>query len=471
MIPPDIASRIRPVAQDIPAPPQPATPAQKLADVLSEFSVGQRIMAEIQALLPNGAYRAVIGQREVTLALPFSAKPGDSLELEVADTDGKLTLAFVADRTASAETSTKGATTSVSTTLSPTGKLIGDLLEGIDQSGGRPKPAALNGNQPLVTRFPQNAGELVPILKDALSKSGMFYESHQAQWVDGKLSTTLLLQEPQGKFSKPINPTNSGVSPGDSSHIPPGVSSKTTESVSVRPLPPSMLQEAIGGSIATTESANESLLPEAISSAPLIDHPIPDAPISTEEVFVSVKDSEGDDKNSLSSSHSPSGTSSGLNSTKDDFSPVELTKAGGDFKTVETTTKPTSNAPVHPDLTPLVQQQLDALANQTYVWQGQIWPGQSMHWEISEDSGQRSRLQDEETSHWQTRLQLTLPNLGQMNAVLRLGPDNQLDIAVDTDNAATRERLAFSSQELRTALENAGLTLTSFSATHGSLTD
>ena len=40
-------------------------------------------MAEIQAMLPNGSYRAVVAQREITLALPFSAKSGDSLELEV----------------------------------------------------------------------------------------------------------------------------------------------------------------------------------------------------------------------------------------------------------------------------------------------------------------------------------------------------------------------------------------------------
>lgn len=36
-------------------------------------------IAEIQAMLPNGTYRAIINQRNVTLALPFSAKTGDSL--------------------------------------------------------------------------------------------------------------------------------------------------------------------------------------------------------------------------------------------------------------------------------------------------------------------------------------------------------------------------------------------------------
>ena len=199
MIPADLASRLRNVTQDLPTPVQPAPAAQKVADALSEFSVGQRIMAEIQTLLPNGAYRAVIAQREITLALPFSAKAGDTLELEVAEADGKLTLAFVANKTAS-EANTQ-VSDSVSARLSKTGNLIGDLLNEVDQQGGRAKPAALNANQPLVTDFTGKASELMPALKDSLIKSGMFYEAHQAQWLEGKLSTANLLQEPQGKLS------------------------------------------------------------------------------------------------------------------------------------------------------------------------------------------------------------------------------------------------------------------------------
>ncbi len=98
MIPPDVASSLRLVIPDQHALPnaqsQPVAPAQQVADVLSNLVPGQRILAEIQALLPNGSYRAVVAQRDITLALPFSAKPGDTLELEVTESDGKLTLAF-----------------------------------------------------------------------------------------------------------------------------------------------------------------------------------------------------------------------------------------------------------------------------------------------------------------------------------------------------------------------------------------
>jgi hypothetical protein len=75
---------------------RPAPPAQEITDKLPGLVAGQRLLAEVQSLLPNGTYRALINQRNVTLALPFAAKSGDAIELEVAESNGKLTLAVVA---------------------------------------------------------------------------------------------------------------------------------------------------------------------------------------------------------------------------------------------------------------------------------------------------------------------------------------------------------------------------------------
>ena len=82
MIPSDVASRLQ-VSAD--ATLRPVAPAQEISDKLSGLVAGQKVMAEIQALLPNGTYRALINQRSVTLALPFSAKSGDALELLVTE--------------------------------------------------------------------------------------------------------------------------------------------------------------------------------------------------------------------------------------------------------------------------------------------------------------------------------------------------------------------------------------------------
>jgi hypothetical protein len=373
MIPADVASHLRPVLPDQPAPVHPVAPAAKLADVLSDLVPGQRVMAEIQALMPNGTYRAMIVQREVVLSLPSSAKAGDSLELEVVESDGKLVLAFIANRT-SGETAGK-AGESVSANLSQTGRLIGNLLGDLDEPGKRPEPALLNANQPLANSFPKEAAALVPLLREALAKSGMFYESHQARWVAGQLPTEALLQEPQGKLST------------------------------------------------------------ALHSQPPTSLPVP---------------SSGEAPARLPGTHPESpppatGTGSG---------PESLQKAA-------------SSPQIAPDLAPLVRQQLDALATQNYVWQGQVWPGQQMQWEIEEDRSNRQGTAEDAPQQWYTRLKLTLPILGGIDAVMRLGADNSINVSLATDSDTSRQRLVAAGEGLRRQLEGAGLNLAGLAVHHG----
>ncbi|MBK8386671.1 MAG: flagellar hook-length control protein FliK [Candidatus Accumulibacter sp.] len=195
MIRADVANRLQPAA-DIAL--RPAPPAQEITDKLSGLVAGQRLLAEIQSLMPNGSYRALINQRNVTLALPFAANSGDTIELEVTESDGKLTLAVVA--TAGSE-SGRDEGGSAATSLSRTGQLISNLLGGPRDGKGGPVALPLNGNQPISTSPPTDAQELLPLLKQAITTSGMFYESHQAEWVDGRYSKEQLLQEPQGKLA------------------------------------------------------------------------------------------------------------------------------------------------------------------------------------------------------------------------------------------------------------------------------
>lgn len=55
-----------------------------------------------------------------------------------------------------------------------------------------------------------NVKQLASGLHEALSKSGLFYESHQAQWVRGERSINLLLEEPQNLLTgKSVSPNHS----------------------------------------------------------------------------------------------------------------------------------------------------------------------------------------------------------------------------------------------------------------------
>ena len=391
MIPADLATRLRLVTQDLPSPVQPAVPARQLPDVLSELSAGQRIMAEIQALLPNGMYRAVVAQREITLALPFSAKPGDSLELEVVDNDGQLTLALATGK----HSGQAEASESVPTTLSKTGSFIGNLLSEIDHQGGKAKPAPLNANQPLLDSFPEKTSDLAPILKEALTKSGMFYEAHQARWIEGKLATANLLQEPQGKLSPNLLNHDSGIQ----QHPLPQAQPQS-------PLPHEQPLARPQGSVIADDSPKNALPNDAVK------------PQSVETSFQrSVTDVAG--------------------------------------------------TAIHPETTPLVQQQLNALATQTYAWQGQIWPGQEMQWEIAEDEqhGKSSENGDGE-HHWKTRLRLDLPHLGNLDAKMSIDTRNQLQISISTGSEESRKQLLLAIGQFDNALQAVGLALSGFSITH-----
>jgi hypothetical protein len=406
MIPADVASRIRQVSDLVTQPP---APAQKITDALSEFVPGQRMLATIQALLPNGTYRAMIAQqREITLALPFAAKPGDALELEVVDTNGKLALAVAAGNKQAAA---GGDDASVATRLTVTGRLIADLLAGMDKEGGkRPQPAPLNNAQPVVSRFPQNAADLAPALKAALVKSGMFYESHQAQWVQGKTSLEALLQEPQGGRSPAAHALAS---------------------------PPNPQSAASGNNAPVASQTAASVAANARQADAALPPPSAAAPTAGEAQVAAARG----DAQALQAA------------VRSALSNPTLTEAGA--------LRVSMNQIIAADLTALVQQQLEALATNSYAWQGQIWPGQTMDWEIIEEDAKRENQGENTAANWTTHLRLTLPSLGALAATLRLSNGKEIEITLRTESDAARTRLSAENGPLRRQFETAGLQLKS----------
>jgi len=377
MIPSDVASRLQ-VSAD--ANLRPVAPAQEISDKLSGLVAGQKVMAEIQALLPNGTYRAMINQRNVTLALPFSAKSGDSLELLVTESDGKLALAVASRPAGEAD---KPSAPSTSATLSRTGQLISDLFSGPRDTKGGTVAFPLNGNQPLANAPPTNAQDLVPLLKQAITQSGMFYESHQAEWIEGRFQKADLLQEPQGKLSAPAA----------------FVTSSAEEQAYAAPLK----TPSVAGEQASSPAIARSAADPQLKQSPVSDS---NKPVTT---------------------------------------PLSAQQGG---------------PVIAQQIQPLVQQQLEALATQNFSWQGQIWPGQEMRWEIDEDTARQEQNGDETATQWSTRLRMTLPNLGEIDAQIRL-QNNRVTLAMSTSSAETRSLMHAASLSLRSQLDEAGITLAS----------
>lgn len=389
--------------------PLPVRSTTQVLDALSEFVPGQKLIAQIQHQLANGAYRATIAQRDVTLALPFSAKPGDSLELDVVETDGRI--AFAVSKALVGKEG-EAAPASSSTTLSRTGQLIGQLLHDSDQEQQR--PAQLNGGEPVLKAPPTSAKDAAPALQQAINRSGLFYESHQAAWVNGKLSEALLRQEPQAQLARaglqnfPGNATLSAVPQ-------PGATTGAAANATLAGQHPALL-------LAGTDPAN------------------PGANVN--------------------------GATAGLN--KSPLNPAEQPSGAERAKTMAalhaTEANPTSSSArasqaLSPDLAPLVQQQLASLANNVYPFQGAIWPGQQILWEIiDEDGGQGAPDPDEAPRQWKTRLKLLLPSLGDIDATIQLD-GNDIVVQMKTSEANTQTKLKGDIEGLRSRLDLAGLRL------------
>ena len=205
MIPGDLAARLRLLTEaSFFADEPPIGPLQRtraIPEQLPEYRPGDRFSAQIQKALPDGTFEALVDGKSIKLALPQSARPGDILELVVARQTPRAVLAHPVPSTP-ADAGTRPA-------LSTTARLISFLLTGQPA----PEAASLGGGKPLVPAGPVNPGVLAPVLRQALSESGLFYESQQARWVAGKVPTETLLRQPQGQQPAPAAPPSAQTNP------------------------------------------------------------------------------------------------------------------------------------------------------------------------------------------------------------------------------------------------------------------
>ncbi|CAG9200252.1 hypothetical protein BVI1335_1510023 [Burkholderia vietnamiensis] len=124
--------------------------------------------------------------------------------------------------------------------------------------------------------------------------------------------------------------------------------------------------------------------------------------------------------------------------------------------------QPQSSAAVHPAAVAIVRQQLDALATDQFRWTGEAWPGARLDWTIepNDPGGRAPRGGDGDAGDgiaWRTRLTLTLPSLGTVDAELVLN-GAQL-VARLRASSAGAGRLTRNEAALRQRFEGSGLQL------------
>ncbi|CAM5455938.1 flagellar hook-length control protein FliK [Thauera mechernichensis] len=260
MIPADLAARLRLLNEASFFNSEPPVPglqrAREIQSQLPELVPGQRFFATLQRTLPDGTFRALVAGQQMTLALNTAAKSGDTLELEVSQVTPRAVFARIVGQEAAATV-----TASAQPALSQTGRLISFLLTGQPAA----QPASLAANQPLLAAPPANGAQLAPLLRQALGQSGLFYESHQADWVLGKRDTASLTSEPQGQAqTRSTAPGASQAATGQAVHQ--GVASPKSGAQSGQPA-------AAEGSERAAQARGAALADEA---APVRTAPIPD---------------------------------------------------------------------------------------------------------------------------------------------------------------------------------------------------
>ncbi|OXC76208.1 flagellar hook-length control protein FliK [Caballeronia sordidicola] len=269
---------------------------------------------------------------------------------------------------------------------------------------------------------------LAAMLARTVVDSGLFYENHIALWLGGQRSLASLRNEPQARVDKLASELTSDSFPAAAEAAP-------------------------------EVWIDETLLPPTFAAADTPDAPTPMRPVPTPQtpqqaaaLAASVRAMPTSVFSSTAQGAGTAGTGALPSAAHLQDSAVQAAIASG----------------IHPSTIPLVRQQLDMLASDQFRWSGEAWPGAKFEWEIqpqnrapygrdpSHDSDARASPADTDRA-WHTRVTLSLPTLGNVDADLVLTGQHLVVRLNASEGGAAR--LAADGDHFRQQLDAAGLQL------------
>jgi hypothetical protein len=159
-------------------------------------AIGRIVQAQLVADLPNGRSLIDLEGFRLDVKLPVPARPGETLQLEVLALEPKLTFALLGARTGARPDAVS---------MSDSVRQLAALLERVSNESDA-APAARTA--PVLPAPPNDTAELARALERALTRSGLFYESHQAQWIAGERPLEELMREPQAGLKRTGDPVH-----------------------------------------------------------------------------------------------------------------------------------------------------------------------------------------------------------------------------------------------------------------------
>jgi Flagellar hook-length control protein FliK len=154
----------------------------------------------------TGTSRFIWSGYAFDLQLPESVAPGTQIQMKVTSTEGAIQLQYIGQGLQAA----KSILTNQGVELSSVSQWLSGLMETLSiqaLSADAPPQASIQHNAVESTQAIDSTSgknlvdELANTLQQSIEKSGLFYESHQAQWVQGQKTLESLLTEPQAQWS------------------------------------------------------------------------------------------------------------------------------------------------------------------------------------------------------------------------------------------------------------------------------
>lgn len=340
---------------------------------LNQIAIGRELQATVDAMFDDGSFLVKVADTTARMALPVGTKVGDTMTMVFIAKDPRPTFLL---------TQPQGSTPA---SLSTTARLVDHLLQAAQQEGA---PTAVTTRIPLVpSPEAMEPKQVAAALQNAVSASGLFYESHLHEWISGTRPAAELAREPQAQLSS-----------------------------SLKPAQPSTPQDATNPELARL-AANMREIGEG-----------------AHKLLNLIRDAQ--------------------------VQPANTAAIDADVIAPAQSALPT----VEPEAAHIINLQLNALENQMVRWQGQLWPGMPMEWQVQEDKpeGGGSPRPDAQPAAWTSTVRFELPHLGGVSATIRLIGDRvHVQVNTQTDDTAATVR-AFGGM-LADALEAAGTPLDSLS--------
>ncbi len=432
-----------------------ATRIIAVADPLAadtRWVAGTELKATVLAALPNGWYRVKISDLLLELNLPRNTQPGEQLDLTFVKNQPRLTFLY------NPPTPSGLNETRTQVDLSAGAKWLAQILNmsppantELSDSPPLTTQTAIQRFTPLLQQPQTSSAVLAQTLQTQIENSGLFYESHQTQWLLGQRTLTQLRQEPQAQqFQQFLQQRLSEMAL--SSGLEQAAHSSHTTLLSSGIQVASILNQAMAGVQHSDEAGAQSL-----PSIPSTTVPLAPEKENLRHLFQALRHPTAAAELAHDSSH-PTGLTEAAEATFDAVVPSKVATASVPDNVLRQVQQEFIQ---QSHVQHLVQQQLQLLSEGKLVWQGLLWGDQWLEWEINPDE-QRSSTEDSNTEvdrYWQTTLKLTLPQLGALQATLRLNVQGRVQMQLQTAQSESAERLRQAQTTLNDQFAAAGLQL------------